>query len=308
MISDSLHADTTAISYISQDLLIPFKAAESPVVDTFQLKLDSLRFQNFFTHNFQKLNKVVVIPDSTVWRKSIFTGHQLKPQHHDVIPIKSTSYDWISIVLIFCLIIYTRILLNSRKRLEQIVKSAVFNRSVNQMIRDGNILGEQISFFLHLIFLPAIALFFYRIAIYFGFHIHSTWNSVLFFGQILGGLTIFYFLKMIVIRMIGNIFKNQQASNLHLINNLVFNSLIGLYLIPLLFICFYAPQGWESFTLYLTMGITTLVMVFRFIRILIIGSGTSGYSGIYLFLYLCTVEIVPYLIVGKAILNAGFLH
>jgi hypothetical protein len=59
-------------------------------------------------------------------------------------------------------------------------------------------------------------------------------------------------------------------------------------------------------TLYIAICIVFLLFIYRFFRGLSIGTGNTKFSLFHLFLYLCTLEILPYMIVAKLVLKYIF--
>lgn len=97
-------------------------------------------------------------------------------------------------------------------------------------------------------------------------------------------------------KTIGFVSNQAQAVlSLH-INQLIYERLFGLVLIPLNLLMLYASSGAKVATLYITLGVFALVLIFRILRTLQVFL-FNRFSMFYLFLYLCALEIIPTLII-----------
>ena len=116
------------------------------------------------------------------------------------------------------------------------------------------------------------------------------------YAGIIGGYIIF---KAIIIRGIGFIFKVSEISKNYLSNNFTFNVINSILLIPVLMVSVYN----KSLTvIYVAVALSTLLFIFRTIRGIFFSIEQRKYSWYHFFMYFCTLEILPVLIVIKTIL------
>lgn len=108
-----------------------------------------------------------------------------------------------------------------------------------------------------------------------------------------------YFVKLIAIQLVANIFLDRGEAMVHLLMHLLYTRIIGLLLLPVLFVTLYQASLSKEMLLHyilLGVGIFYLVWLFR----LYIKMNSMSISGVlYLFLYLCTIEISPLAILFK---------
>ncbi|KWW30651.1 MAG: hypothetical protein AUK63_869 [bacterium P3] len=106
-------------------------------------------------------------------------------------------------------------------------------------------------------------------------------------------------LRQGVTLFLGNTFGNHDAIKLYIDNTQVFLIIDTLVLLPLSLLLFFSPIG----SIAATTAIITLALLFavRILRGMQIILTTARNSKFYLFYYLCTVEIVPLLIVAKIV-------
>ena len=113
-------------------------------------------------------------------------------------------------------------------------------------------------------------------------------------------LILYWGIKIVIIRLLGNVFHTSQTTREYMINIFVFNLISGLILLPLLVLIVYL----KSFNfLYIGLIIIALVILFRFFRGFLIGIGLTKFSFLYLFVYLCSLEILPLIVLLRFFLN-----
>jgi hypothetical protein len=119
------------------------------------------------------------------------------------------------------------------------------------------------------------------------------------FPWILAYVCLGYLLKMIAIQLMAHIFMGRGEALLHLLLHMLFSRATGLVLLPLLFILLYQtfiPIGPALFTVaWALLGFYLLWTVRLYAKMK--SMSTSG--AFYLFLYLCTIELSPLLILLK---------
>ncbi|MBK7028791.1 MAG: DUF4271 domain-containing protein [Bacteroidales bacterium] len=228
---------------------------------------------------------------------SIFSSHQLQPVSHGPKPIHQPSIDWVTGLVFVCLLILAWIQTNHSKRLTQIIRSVALPYYVNQLEREGNLYNERITLGLGFIFLTSIALMIYKFSVIYGY-VPDQFPSYVFYLFILTIVVAYVILKGLVIRATGSIFKTWEHAHAYRLNTLIFNHTLGLVIFPFLLLIFYwkdLPLFWIAFAL------MTILLSYRFIRSILIGFSNSKFSIFHLILYLCTLEILPLLIVVKII-------
>ncbi|NVN93753.1 MAG: DUF4271 domain-containing protein [Bacteroidetes bacterium] len=281
------------------------KPCNFPVInkaDSLQLQNDSLSFKYFFDYSFK--HPVSKSPSSyVVTRESIFTSHQLQLAHTKPIIRQEYSNDWIALLLLICFSLLAWILIFSHKRVKQIFKATYSNRTINQLIRDGDLFKERIAISFTFIYYLSFSLFVFQLChYYFNLKLLGLY-SLIFFLKLIVGITVLHILKQRATRLIGTIFKNNTASYVYQLNGFVFNIIIGIVLLPLLLFMVYSKGAICSFTIIFGIIFVVMLSLLRYIRYFIIGVSYSKFSQFYLFLYLCTLEILPILIIVKIIIG-----
>ncbi len=223
------------------------------------------------------------------------------PKNKDLIPVHYhvVSKDWITILFIISVLIYAWINFIYRKRLKQIFKAFFTGRFVNQLTREGNLLRERLALPLAIIFFITISLYTYYIIFFSGFgNLHKSIDSINYI-YIFGAFIIAWSIKVVGVKFIGYLFKIVDFTNDYLLVNYIINFITGILILPFMISAVYLES---KVIIILISVILTGIFFFWIFRGLFIGLSNPKISLFYYFLYLCTVEILPFIIVLKSIL------
>jgi hypothetical protein len=226
---------------------------------------------------------------------SIFTSHELSHSNNGPRPIHKESTDWITFLVIVSLLIIAWIQTNHSKRLKQIIRSVMLPYYVNQLEREGNLYNERITLGLGFIYTSSVSLLIYSFYSANATTSFSLKPYLVFFIIFLGALA-FVLFKAFFIFVTGAIFKTEEYAHAYRLNALIFNHATGLLIFPILLLVYY----WETSPfLYIALIVFCILLLYRFIRSITIGLSNTKFSVFYLILYLCTLEILPLLLLVK---------
>ena len=182
-------------------------------------------------------------------------------------------------------------------RFRETLLAAFSARHFNQLEREGGIMDNWVSFFLFFNFIIVFAVFvFLSIRNFGGIGFIDNSPVVIQIGYSAIAISIFLFVKYIVVRFIAWIFRTENATRLYFLNILTINQWIGIVLLPVLIIDVFNQS--IHFTGFAWI-IFILLNVFKIIRGAYIGHKSLNFSVYYLILYLCAIEIAPLIIVLK---------
>ena len=126
------------------------------------------------------------------------------------------------------------------------------------------------------------------------------------FSYALLGVGIIFSLKQLAIGAIGTIFPISKEAELYNMTITIFGIVMGILLVVLNLFLAYAPQDLLKIFVFSSFIFLGGIYIFRGLRGLSISSKFLGLHKFHFFIYLCTVEIAPVLILWKMItLNAG---
>lgn len=213
-------------------------------------------------------------------------------QNQEIKPVLriEPNNDWITLFLFLSVALLAWVRHFYPRRLKQIFYAAFAKRYIGQLVRDGNISSERITPALGFISLISISTLIYG---FIGNPIElqiGTNSAALAFMLIGAVLILIWLLRRMVMKASAKIFKSRQAIEIYLLNSLIFPIVSGVIIFPIVIAWFFTAQ---SYFLYLAGIIVLISMAIRFIRNLTGGLQSQSFSAFYIFLYFCTLEILP---------------
>jgi hypothetical protein len=230
---------------------------------------------------------------------SLFNNHSLQPQNFAPSLHITNSEYWISWLIIGCFSALVWMVATYRKKLNLVVSAAISNRNVEQLIRNEYALSNRLSVVLSILFLIVTTIFICQTNTHFNWVNATTTEPTTLFVRTFIYLLLFLTLKQTLVRIAGLIFEKQQESFWHIFNIFLFNEVLGIFAFPIVVLIQYSSPGVGIFLSYLIIGLFGLSYLYKFARLLFSGGSKKGISQIHLFLYLCTLEILPLVVVIK---------
>jgi hypothetical protein len=253
---------------ISKDTVIAVKSTMSSI--------DTSKTESLFHHNLLRVRKET-------------------PQLH------ITKYDYgVASILFFAYLLFVWLYAINRKRLNQVIKAFYVNRYANQLAREEVSIGNRVTIFLSTLFVLTFALFVSQVANYYGFFIGD--NQFILFIKVALIIIAAYGLKMLSVRIFGFIFQTQKEANDYAMTVFLFCNTLGLFMLPVVVCLAFVKQAPSELFIYCGYIIFGSFLCIRLLRGLIIGLNSIRISKFYLFLYLCTLEILPFVIMVKLFL------
>jgi hypothetical protein len=268
------------------------------------LRAKSLRYSN-------RMSRIQVSTDTTgnlesiafpepVFVKSTFGAHHLHPTNFSTVDTRHSPPDWILAILLFCFLLLAWTQVFFHKRVQQILRAPFSQRFTNQLIRDGNLFRERVAIALGTIYLLALSLLLYEFnQQVLGLRIHPFEGFNLYL-LILVLIIVLSVLKVILMQFLGSIFRTRETTSNYLLNILIFASLTGPGMTIMLVFITYLQS---TYLFYICISFLAVILLFRFIRGFYIGLALTKFSYLFLFVYLCTLEILPLLVLVKVLLN-----
>jgi len=209
---------------------------------------------------------------------------------------------WVSSILVLCFILLAWGRLFYRRRLEMIFRAVFAKNFANQLIREGNLFNERIGPVLFFIYLVVMAMIvFQALPIY---DVEIPMPPPLIFLSLMGFFLGLWALKAVVVKLLSLLFNTNENSRELLANMNVYNLFAGIVLLPLVSCMAFAHT---DIFFYISLVIIIIIYTLRIIRELFIGITLIKFSVFHLFLYLCTLEILPLIVLAKILTRNMFL-
>ena len=241
-----------------------------------------------------------MVSTDTAAAPSLFQGHLLPEKHQDPI-LHFTNYDYeVGLVLFFSFIVYVWLYTVNRKRLHQLIKGFYLNRLSGPLSREEYVGSNRSAVLLSVLFLITITLFAGQTALYYNYNFSES-RPMLYFS-IATALFLMYSVKILVIRLIGAIFKLGKEAADYIATLFLFIHILGLFMLPVVVGLTFVKQLNPLIFIYTGFGIAVGFLCIRLLRGMLIGFSSARVSGFYLFLYPCTLEILPFVVFLKLFL------
>lgn len=240
--------------------------------------------------------RFLLVPDTeavhdTLMRVSLFVGHALPMQHAGLLQRSVAGAPvWVFAVLLALVALTTLYFRRHKLGMRDLLASLVDWRTMDRMLRNNNMARTVALVPAGLLVSACIALPVHQLAM----------ARTGFVGYLLlaASLMALYLLRNGLIRLLATMFDDRQAVGMYVISNYLYHLTLTVLLLPLLFLQTYLPHGGEE-VLWVMAGVAVLELLMRAVRGLNVFLTNSLCSHLYLFYYLCTVEVIPVLVLVK---------
>ena len=165
-------------------------------------------------------------------------------------------------------------------------------RYANQYLREENAFTERVSFITFLLMSINISLIIFKL-------IPKT--SVLETFSLIAGVMLFFILKIGLILLLGSILRVKDIAKLGLFFSFLFDRVFGFFLFPLVIILYFLAFNITPFVMLIVAIVFIILLLLKLFWLWKIGTNAFGLSHFYIFLYLCTLEISPLLLLAKGV-------
>ena len=228
-------------------------------------------------------------------RESLFTHHGMAVQHEQPVARHTDAVPAWTFVLLMLLTVLTFVYFTTRKiKLSELLKSTIDLHATERLVRSCNLGRIAMLLPAGLLMTSTMAM-----AVFTAAMTHTGLPGYL---MLTAGISMAYLLRNIVMRLLGNVFNSKDTVSWYITNNYLYHLVLSTIMLPLLFLIVYLPWG-NMVVLYIGIGIAILTFLARVARGTKIFLTISKNSSFYLFYYLCTVEIVPILVLIKLLIE-----
>jgi len=163
-------------------------------------------------------------------------------------------------------------------------------RYANQYLREDNAFTERLSI-----------LTFFLMCINFTLIIVKTqaFIDVKKISIVLCLVALFFFLKIMVIKSLGILFKSIDLSKLAIFFSMLFDKTLGFVLFPIVVFLYFFIYDISFLMLSIALGLSFFLLCIKLFWLWKIGTSSFGLSRFYIFLYLCMLEFFPILLIVK---------
>jgi len=245
----------------------------------------------------------------------IFEGQVLQPEKtyfnkNEYVQIESNNYmkinwqekDWIFWPILMLYILFVWIRFNNNKFVNQIIIATLFPRASSRILREKNessnvILNNLLSFFFF-----SSGVFLYQTLKFYNVDFYSI-PDILILLTLCTIIASSYYTKLVSTQIIGFVFQKEKVAHEYLHNLKLFNISTGIFLLPIIVCIPFLNANIinESHLIYSGIFIYASFYFLRLLRGILI-SIQQNVSVFYILIYLCTLEILPLILLIKVIL------
>lgn len=224
----------------------------------------------------------------------------LTPQDHirNLYQPHVAHIQWIILPLVLLLLLLTVVRVLFRKNIQDFFYGLFYIFPITRMINNSTVPLQRLQLLLDILYFLVVPLFVFAFLskqpISLGFPI--PWSIAIVFAFLFA----YRILRFLFARVLAGVSGLHHSLNELYYNQLVFPRVLGVLLIPLLFLYVYALAPVSTFVLYLTVGVSFILMLLRQVRTFTVFIN-KGFSVFYYILYLCTLEVIPILILVKGV-------
>jgi hypothetical protein len=201
---------------------------------------------------------------------------------------------WVPMILVLAFIMIAWVKLFFWRRLQMIFKAVFARNFANQLIREGNLFNERPGLVLFIVYLMVMAMLVYQSLPL--FHVEPSFPYWILYLLLAGFFVALWFFKLALVKALSVLFNTREHSRMLLANMYLFNIFIGIVLLPLVSIMSFTDPLWA---LYISLILIAFVYSMRLIRLAMTGRAIIKFSVFHLILYLCTLEILPLIVLAK---------
>lgn len=213
-------------------------------------------------------------------------------------PVANHNTDWLTILLLLALILFASVRNSYSKYLGHLLHSVINYSTGFRMFQEKNSSVLQGAFRLEIYFYLTASVFVFQLIQF--FQIKTTFSNLVLFLFCFGAVLAYYFIKKMFYLLFGMVMEGTGETSEFLFNMDNFNRVTGLFLFPIITVVAFYPFENPDIPVFTGIFIITvmyLMLLYRGSKILL----KKQFSIFYLFLYLCTLEILPLLLIFKMI-------
>jgi len=216
---------------------------------------------------------------------------------YDPSPLKEGIENWQIVIVVIVALLLGMVKAFSHNRFRLGLKALLNYGVAQEIIREEQVFFHRSNVLLTLAHTLTLSLFVYQIKM---MVLNGTTDSEGFssFLIIVTGIVIVYSVKYVFARLLSFIFNDLAIVSEYIFNVSLYNNLLGVLLTPFLLVSYFTIFPFQTLLNYMVVPLVLLVFLFRLIRLFIIGR-SRGVLYVYIFLYICTLEILPLVVLYR---------
>lgn len=216
-------------------------------------------------------------------------------------PKHGISDVWIFGVVFFVFILLAIFNQLFGKELRILVVSPFQRKGLRKLIEDDSGAFRNALILISTIYIITMPIFLYQLVSFWNFKTFEL-SGFVFYLLMVVILLLLVLLKSLVVTLIGLVFQIQWFTGINFYNMLAGNAILGFLLIPVALGINLASFNWVSIFIWSGIALYFTFYILKSLLMLITATTFKGVSKFHLFLYFCTLEILPLTILVKVVL------
>ena len=163
-------------------------------------------------------------------------------------------------------------------------------RYASQYLRQDNVFTERVNWI-------SFVILFINFSLIFILSKHQFFFDKIYFTVFL--LLSFYLLKFMIIKFIGKLIFADEISRLTVFYSFLSDKAFAICITPLILILYFFSFTLDIYILFLILFVSICFLLFKLYWLWKVGINYFGLSAVYIFLYLCILEIYPFVFFTK---------
>ncbi len=211
-------------------------------------------------------------------------------------PINSKNKNFLFWVILSMMVLVTLLATLFKSQLNGIYRAFLNDNMLKLKIREqAGVIGLP-YLLLYLFFFFSASVFCYLLLQSRGVNLSS---NIKLLGYCFAAITGIFVIKHFVLSFLSYVFPISKSINQYNFTIIVFSIVLGIFLVPFNLVIAYGPENLSSSLIFGAILVIILTYMFRAVRSLFIASSYVAFHKFHFFMYLCTVEIAPVLILVK---------
>ena len=255
-----------------------------------------------FKYDFSQISIKGSSAEKALWEfsPSIFNNHILEVKNSEPVLLRKNE-DGLTGAFLIILSLFAFVKVVYFKKFRQYFTS-FFNLRFNiQMLREEKAVNEQVYSIMLLGSLFTTTTFLYQLFRHYTFEFvfFDSYFSAYFYFKVLLTVMAIFILKTLAVKISGFILKSPKLSSDYIVSVILFFNILNIFLFPVIVGVQFINHVPVQFFFVMGAILFFLTFIFMVQRLYVLGKSEPGTSPYYIFLYLCTLEILPSILLIK---------
>jgi hypothetical protein len=240
-----------------------------------------------------------IYEDSTVVVPSIFSDNLLRPTNGLELAYNTSHHlIWPAIILFITLVLTVAIKVSDIKKIVDVLSSVFSFRIAKQLYREEYGLGKRSAIFFSINYILLIPLLIFELNRFFNFGLFETNSDFIQYLFLLIITLTVYSVKHLFISFLSVLLKSANLTKEYWFTVLVFSNALTILLFPIMVILLFSGVQ-TVYLVYIALSLFIGFYILRLVRILALVYSEQNIGIVYIFMYLCALEILPFLVLIK---------